>query len=173
VGFWLDLAPNEPVFHTVCLHFENGVPVQLEDRYVNARVVAAFLDQDFSVEPPGEYLARNVPFDQIEHVVDAVLPTAQQALQLEMAPGGALPAAHAPHLDAGRRGDDGALLASGLALSAGQPLPRRRASVVWLKTARVAHTFSLAPTCIDRFTCQAHTPPHPKPSRPLRSPRLP
>jgi GntR family histidine utilization transcriptional repressor len=85
VGFWLALAPNEPVFHTVCLHFENGVPVQLEDRYVNARVVAAFLDQDFSVEPPGEYLARNVPFDQIEHVVDAVLPTAQQALQLEMA----------------------------------------------------------------------------------------
>jgi GntR family histidine utilization transcriptional repressor len=85
VGFWLELAPSEPVFHTVCLHFENGVPVQLEDRYVNARVVPAFLDQDFSVEPPGEYLTRNVPFDQIEHVVDAVLPTPDQARQLEMA----------------------------------------------------------------------------------------
>ena len=85
VGFWLELAPNDPVFHTVCLHFENGVPVQLEDRYVNARVVPTFLRQDFSVEPPGEYLTHNVPFDQIEHVVDAVLPTAEQARQLAMA----------------------------------------------------------------------------------------
>jgi GntR family histidine utilization transcriptional repressor len=84
VGFWLDLAPSDPVLHTVCLHYENGVPVQLEDRYVNARLVPAFLDRDFSEEPPGEYLTRNVPFDQIEHVVDAVLPTGEQARQLAM-----------------------------------------------------------------------------------------
>ena len=33
---------------------------------------------------PSEYLVRNVPFDQVEHVVDAVLPTAEQARLLEM-----------------------------------------------------------------------------------------
>ncbi|MES3000659.1 MAG: histidine utilization repressor [Pseudomonadota bacterium] len=84
VGRWLDLAPGDAVFHSVCLHFENGVPVQMEDRYVNPRVVPHFLDQDFSVVPPGEYLTGNVPFDQIEHVVDAVMPTQEQAGNLDM-----------------------------------------------------------------------------------------
>jgi len=36
--------------------------------------------------PPSEYLVRNVPFDQIEHVVDAVLPNAEQAERLAMTP---------------------------------------------------------------------------------------
>jgi GntR family histidine utilization transcriptional repressor len=84
VAVWLDLRPGESVFHTVCLHLENGVPVQLEDRYVNPRVVPDFLKQDFSALSPSEYLVRNVPFDQIEHVVDAVLPTAEQAARLDM-----------------------------------------------------------------------------------------
>ena len=75
VAVWLDLRPGESVFHTVCLHLENDIPVQLEDRHVNPRVVPHFLDQDFSIVPPSEYLRRNVPFDQIEHVVDAVLPS--------------------------------------------------------------------------------------------------
>lgn len=86
VAAWLDLRPGESAFHTVCLHLENDVPVQLEDRYVNPRVVPHFLEQDFSTIPPSEYLVRNVPFDQIEHVVDAVLPTAEQAERLDMPP---------------------------------------------------------------------------------------
>ncbi|VTU12936.1 HTH-type transcriptional repressor DasR [Variovorax sp. SRS16] len=85
VAVWLDLRPGESVFHTVCLHLENEIPMQLEDRHVNPRVVPAFLDQDFSLVSPSEYLVRNVPFDQIEHVVDAVLPTADQAERLAMA----------------------------------------------------------------------------------------
>ena len=84
VGFLLDLAPGEPIFHTVCLHFDNDTPVQIEDRYVSPRVVPDFLDQDFSLMSPGEYLSRNVPFDQIEHVVDAAMPTAELARSLAM-----------------------------------------------------------------------------------------
>lgn len=84
VAVWLDLRPGESVFHTVCLHLENNLPVQLEDRHVNPRVVPAFLEQDFSAMSPSEYLVRNVPFDQIEHVVDAVLPTPEQAERLDM-----------------------------------------------------------------------------------------
>ncbi|RZL86404.1 MAG: UTRA domain-containing protein, partial [Variovorax sp.] len=84
VAAWLDLRAGESVFHTVCLHLEDGVPVQLEDRYVNPRVVPDFLDQDLAAMPPSEYLVRHVPFDQIEHLVDAVLPTGEQALRLSM-----------------------------------------------------------------------------------------
>jgi len=85
IAAWLDLHAGESVFHSVCLHRENETPVQLEERYVNPRVVPAFLEQDFTRVPPSEYLVRNVPFDQIEHVVDAVLPTAEQADRLAMA----------------------------------------------------------------------------------------
>ncbi len=81
----LDLHTGGSAFHAVCLHLEDGVPIQLEDRYVNPGVVPDFLQQDFSLISPTEYLVRNVPFDQIEHVVDAVMPSAEQAAQLDMA----------------------------------------------------------------------------------------
>lgn len=84
VAAWMDVRMGESLFHCVCLHLEDGVPVQLEKRYVNPRIVPAFLEQDFSTMTPSEYLVRNVPFDQIEHLVDAVLPTAGEAERLAM-----------------------------------------------------------------------------------------
>src|SRR3990167_2018257 len=82
----LDLRTGESVFHSLCIHREDGLPVQLEDRHVNPSQVPQFTQQDFSQLQPSEYLVRNVPFDQIEHVVDAVMPTAEQATLLEMSP---------------------------------------------------------------------------------------
>lgn len=80
----LDLRTGASVFHALCVHRENGVPVQLEDRYVSPRQAPQFIEQDFTVLQPSEYLVRNVPFDQVEHVVDAVMPTPEQAALLEM-----------------------------------------------------------------------------------------
>jgi GntR family histidine utilization transcriptional repressor len=80
----LDVRTGESVFHSVCVHMEDGLPIQLEDRYVNPRVAPDYLQQDFKQQQPSEYLVRNVPFDEIEHVVDAVLPTAEQAARLQM-----------------------------------------------------------------------------------------
>ncbi|WP_342131389.1 histidine utilization repressor [Hydrogenophaga sp. OTU3427] len=82
----LDVRTGESVFHSVCVHMEDGLPIQLEDRYVNPRVAPDYLLQDFKQQQPSEYLVRNVPFDEIEHVVDAVLPTAEQATRLQMEP---------------------------------------------------------------------------------------
>ncbi len=84
VAAWLDLRAGESVFHSICLHLEDGTPVQLEDRYVNPQVVPDFLSQDLTRTPPSEYLVRQVPYDQIEHLVDAVLPSAEQAARLAM-----------------------------------------------------------------------------------------
>ena len=80
----LDLRTGESVFHSLCVHREDGLPVQLEDRYVNPHQVPQFAAQDFTLLQPSEYLVRNVPFDQVEHVVDAVMPSAEQAALLEM-----------------------------------------------------------------------------------------
>ncbi len=84
VAAWLDLLSGQSVFHVVCVHLENGLPIQLEDRYVNPRLVPEFLDQDFARTTPSEYLVANVPADQVEHVVDAILPSADQARLLKM-----------------------------------------------------------------------------------------
>ena len=81
----LDVRTGESVFHALCVHLEDGVPVQLEDRYVNPRMAPHFGEQDFSLQQPSEYLVRHVHYDQMEHVVDAVLPTPEQARLLEIA----------------------------------------------------------------------------------------
>ena len=83
----LGIRAGETVFHSVCLHLEDGVPVQLEDRFVNPGAVPGFLEQDLRAMAPSEYLVRHVPYDQIEHLVDAVLPTKAQARQLAIAEG--------------------------------------------------------------------------------------
>lgn len=80
----LGLHTGESVFHTICVHMEDGVPIQLEDRFVNPRMAPDFGQQDFSKEQPSDFLVRTVLFDQMEHVVDAVLPTREQAELLHM-----------------------------------------------------------------------------------------
>lgn len=82
----LNLSVGDSVFHLQGVHFENGVPVQLEDRYVSPRMAPHFMEQDFSCVQPSAYLVRNVQYDQMEHVVDAILPTAEQAQWLQMQP---------------------------------------------------------------------------------------
>jgi GntR family histidine utilization transcriptional repressor len=72
----MEIAAGAPVFHLICVHYENDVPVQLEDRYVNPASAPRFLDQMFETQPPGVYLLEAVPADEIEHTVDSVLPGA-------------------------------------------------------------------------------------------------
>lgn len=72
------------LFHIVIVHEENGVPVQLEDRYVNANVVPGFLAQDFTLTTPTAYLLAATPVDELEHTVEAVLPTPEQQRLLDV-----------------------------------------------------------------------------------------
>lgn len=80
----LGLEQGASVFHVICVHRENGLPVQLEDRYVNPAVAPAFLDQDFNSARPSAYLYSTVPLDEIEHVVDAGLVSATESELLEI-----------------------------------------------------------------------------------------
>jgi GntR family histidine utilization transcriptional repressor len=82
----LALQTGDSVFHAVCVHRENGVPIQLEDRYVNPRAVPDFMAQDFAQVGFSQYLVKTVPVEEVEHVVDAVAPTAEEAELLEIKP---------------------------------------------------------------------------------------
>ncbi|WP_138381117.1 histidine utilization repressor [Luteithermobacter gelatinilyticus] len=80
----MGLEVGTEVFHSLILHEEQGQPIQLEDRFVNATVVPGYLEQDFTRITPYEYLITEAPLLQAEHVVRAVQPSAEIRAQLCM-----------------------------------------------------------------------------------------
>ena len=52
----LGLAGGATVFHTLIVHYENGVPLQCEDRYVNPACAPGYLSVDFTRTTPTHYL---------------------------------------------------------------------------------------------------------------------
>ncbi|KAA0695523.1 histidine utilization repressor [Neorhizobium sp. P12A] len=70
----LALNIGDPVFHSLIVHSENGVPVQIEDRFVNPSAAPDYLEQDFSSLTPNAYLTAAAPLSGSEHVVEAAMP---------------------------------------------------------------------------------------------------
>ncbi|CAD5105927.1 histidine utilization repressor [Zestomonas carbonaria] len=84
----LSLPTGSSVFHLICVHSEEGVPVQLEDRYVNPELMPEFLQQRFDETlQPSQYLLNSLAADEMEHIVDATLPSPAEADLLEIGPG--------------------------------------------------------------------------------------
>lgn len=72
------------LFHSVLIHLENGLPIQLEDRYVNPRWVPGYLEANFAIQTPNEVLVAACPITDMEHIVEAVLADAQAAEWLDI-----------------------------------------------------------------------------------------
>jgi GntR family histidine utilization transcriptional repressor len=62
------------LFHVVVVHYQDEVPIQLESRWVNPAKVPGFMAVDFTTTTPTEYLISQVRPDELEHVVQAVMP---------------------------------------------------------------------------------------------------
>lgn len=75
----LGLAAGAPVFHTLIVHFEDGVPLQCEDRHVNPASAPGYLDNDFTQVTPTQYLLQEAPFWQAQYSIEAALPAAREA----------------------------------------------------------------------------------------------
>ncbi|HUJ00272.1 MAG TPA: histidine utilization repressor [Usitatibacter sp.] len=84
VAMYLGLAPGARVFHSIIVHLDNAVPVQLEERFTNPAVAPRYLEQDFTRTTPNAYLSGIAPIESIEHVIEAVLPTSQVARWLQV-----------------------------------------------------------------------------------------
>ena len=74
------------LFHLAIVHEENGLPVQLENRWVNPHIAPDFLIQSFTKQTPTAYLLNTVPVDELEHSVKALLPDAAQQELLDIKP---------------------------------------------------------------------------------------
>ena len=70
----LALDAGEPVFHVVLVHYEDGLPIQVEDRTVLPDFAPEFLSQDFAKTTPSAYLSDISPLQEAEHRVRAEVP---------------------------------------------------------------------------------------------------
>lgn len=80
----LGLNERAAAFCTIIVHKEQGVPIQLEERFVNPDSAPGYDDVDFTVTTPGQYLLRTVPLQEVEHVVRACMPSRVVWTHLDM-----------------------------------------------------------------------------------------
>jgi len=81
-----NLRAGHELFHSRMVHLENGLPLQLEDRYVNPTVAPLYLEQDFTRTTPNAYLMHVAPLQRVEHIVQAARtdPATAQLLQMDV-----------------------------------------------------------------------------------------
>lgn len=68
--------PYSQVFHSVLVHRDNSIPIQLADRFINPAIAPGYLEQDFTAITPAEYLLQVAPDYHAEHTVEALIPEA-------------------------------------------------------------------------------------------------
>ena len=78
------VAPRTELFYSSLVHFENDLPIQLEDRHVLAKLAPDYLTVDFSRTTPHDYLIKAAPLQEAEHVLRAVMPDARTRKLLAM-----------------------------------------------------------------------------------------
>lgn len=80
----IQLPPGNYAFHSIIVHEENQIPIQVEDRYVNPRVVPGYGEVDFTRTTPTEYLLKVAPLQEVEHTVQARMPGARVRKLLQL-----------------------------------------------------------------------------------------
>jgi GntR family histidine utilization transcriptional repressor len=75
ISLELEFPTNTTIYHSLIVHCENDIPVQLEERYVNPAGAPEYMNQDFSKITPNQYLSEVAPLAEAEHIIEAVLPS--------------------------------------------------------------------------------------------------
>lgn len=81
----LNIAPGQQLFHSMIVHYENDIAVQLEDRCVNPLTAPDYLQQDFTRITPYYYLTQAAPLTAGEHRVEAVCASGRERELLQLA----------------------------------------------------------------------------------------
>ena len=83
----LGIALGTPIFHSIIVHNEAGLPIQLEERFVLAAAAPEYGTRDFTKTTPNEYLTRVAPLERVDHTVRAVMPDGRARELLQMKDG--------------------------------------------------------------------------------------
>ena len=92
----LGVRTHHGIFRSTILHFESEQPIQLEQRVVNASLAPDYDQQDFIHHTAYDYLMKVAPMTEGEHLVEAVVASANECALLQIGP-------HEPCLQIKRR----------------------------------------------------------------------
>jgi GntR family histidine utilization transcriptional repressor len=81
------LGAGQRLFHSVIVHFENEVPIQVEDRWVNPACAPAYMEQDFTTITPNEHLMAAAPLQGATYSIEALPAPGEVASMLSIEPG--------------------------------------------------------------------------------------
>jgi GntR family histidine utilization transcriptional repressor len=81
----LGVAPRAEVFHTLIVHFEDGVALQCEDRYVNPACAPGYLQADFTRTTPTQWLFDHTALWRAQYSIEAGRATARERRLLGLA----------------------------------------------------------------------------------------
>ncbi|MGI3004879.1 histidine utilization repressor [Shewanella algae] len=77
IAIALGLEIGSRVFYSVLVHCEEGQPLQLEERFVNPQLIPDYLQQDFNLQTPHEYLSQVAPLTEARHTIEAIVANEQ------------------------------------------------------------------------------------------------
>ena len=82
-----DSSSDTPVLYEVkIIHFADGQPIQYEERWVDAKKVPEFIEQDFSVVNTSDYLIAKSPLERGSYTIRALAAPDEIAALLQIAP---------------------------------------------------------------------------------------
>lgn len=82
----LGVRTKHPIFRATILHLENDVPIQIENRVVNAQLAPEYDQQDFQKNGAYHYLMKVAPMTEGEHLVEAVIASGEECKLLDIDP---------------------------------------------------------------------------------------
>ena len=82
----MQMKRGAKLYKAILVHYQDEVPIQLEFRYVNPALVPNFLDVDFNTTTPADYLINHIRPEELEHVVQAIMPDDFIAQHLDIPP---------------------------------------------------------------------------------------
>lgn len=82
----MQIPVGAPVFHSVVVNRDRGVPVQLADEFVSPVVAPDYLEQDLTMTNPTDYLLRNIAITDVEHIIEALQPDSWMQQLLSIGP---------------------------------------------------------------------------------------
>jgi len=68
------VLPRTELFFSAIVHYENDVPILLEDRHVLPKIGPDYLKVDFGKMTPYDYLMKVAPLQEAEHLLRAEMP---------------------------------------------------------------------------------------------------
>lgn len=83
----VDNSNDAPVLYEVkIIHFADGQPIQFEERWVDAKKVPEFIEQDFSVVNTSDYLIAKSPLERGSYTIRALAAPDEIAALLQIVP---------------------------------------------------------------------------------------